>query len=245
MSQMRQARTYTFSSSDRVSRVSFAADPRASVHDSAVPPLPTPSSRIYQNQTRSFHQSQTTFDNDTGDLQLSPTQAHGPLPLSNADIAARASFGEEEFRKEVLQMPAMTLMRTGQQNDKNGLGELVLPPSILRNSVANSVSSGGSRVPAVPSPILKTNTSMGMMPPTNALSPDDMLRAYAAGRAATPSAPIAQNTGMRVLYSPASPAPVDNNPFRKSMAMRSEYTSSMYSGMVEEDGGHYPPGAAQ
>jgi len=140
----------------------------------------------------------------------------------------------------------MTLMRTGHQNDKNGLGELVIPPSILRNSVAQSTSSGGSRGTTVPPPILRTNTPMGMMAPTNALSPDDMLKAYAAGRSTgTPSAPIGQNNGMRVLYSPASPATVDTNPFRKSMASRSEYTNSMYSGLAEDNDGAHSGATAQ
>jgi len=105
----------------------------------------------------------------------------------------------------------------------------------------------------------------GMTSPNGpALSPDALLRAYAAGRPlASPSTP--SNGGMRVLYQnepdamsvppqypqiqqfPASPtvsnrttlAPADSNPFRKSMAGRSAYTESMYSAMAYDDQAAY------
>lgn len=267
MSQLRIPRTVAPGvSTERISRVSFAADSRFSVDSQGIqPPLPSPGSRL--QATRSYHQGHS-FDEqrddveDARELQMSPTQTQGPFALSAADINARASGDDDDFRREVLKMPAMTLMRTGHSSvggsSSGAYGdELVLPGSPVTHSFASS-----PQQPSYPSPILKKNS---MALPTAALSPDDMLRAYASGRA-TP-VPVSVlgsgastvssggNTGMRILYAPSSPSgapsagttavegsglsPVENNPFRKSMARTTMYTESMYSGMAEEDGEVY------
>src|SRR5258708_25557406 len=266
---MSQLRGSVMASGERSSRVvSFASDPRHSLEAPQTPhTVASGSRRIY---TRSFHQAQNFGDEDDihNDLQISPRQSLGPAALSNAEIEVRASTGNESLRREMLQMPAMTLMRTGKQTAGPN-NDLILPAPILRDS---SSSTSGS--PAVPLPTFQATSPIppsrmgAMSPPMNpALSPDDLLRAYAAGRAPSvhPGTVLGSgaqtisggtaNTGMRILYSPsedsassqmvASPAykpiQIDNNPFRASMAARSVYTVSVYSGNVDVDGDHEDP----
>lgn len=254
MSQLRQPRASAYGSTERISRVSFAADARFSVNNETQPPLPSPPLSRLQ-ATRSYHQGHSfdepreTDEVDARELQMSPTQTQGPFSLSAADITARASGDDEDFRKEVLQMPAMTMMRTGHRS--SGAGEDLF----IQSPGANS-----SFGPSMPSPVLHKSaplSPMSMTLPVNALSPDDMLRAYASGRANTPVTPSVlgsgasmssgQNTGMRILYAPSdrpSPATEDTNPFRKSMARTTMYTESMYSGMADEDvDAHHHPTA--
>jgi len=273
MSQLRNSR---FSSGERSSRViSFATDPRQSAEGPHTPRTATGGHPIY---TRSFHQAQTFYDDNDSDLQLSPRQSRGPLTLSNSEIEARTSTGGESLRREMLQMPAMTLMRTGKQQANGPNNDLILPAPILRDSSSLSSNHAYHHAPMVPLPTFQPTTSpippptspsrMGTMsPPMNpALSPDDLLRAYALGRAGSVLGNGAQtvaggtaNTGMRILYtsspegsttassplpmvsSPASilstPVVVDNNPFRGSMAARSVYTDSVYSRNVDADVG--------
>lgn len=262
MSQLRASRISATGTGERSSRVvSFASDPRPSFESANSRPTVGVGNRVH---ARSFHQAQN-FDDDEDDgidgaLQISPRQSLGPPAISNAEIEARASTGNESLRLEMLQMPAMTLMRTG----KHATGpstDLILPAPILRQS-SSTVGSG----PAVPSPTLQVTSPIPprmatMSPPLNpTLSPDDLLRAYAAGRAppvypgtvlgggAQSVSGGTANTGMRILYGPPeevvvsrqmSPSPalaptqVDNNPFRRSMAARSVYTASMYSGNID------------
>jgi hypothetical protein len=91
MSQIRPgARTSAFG--ERVSRVSFAADPRPSgesrraangasraFHSAYIPPLPT------------RQDSRDDLDDDSGSGAMSPTQTQGPLNLTSEDIRERIS----------------------------------------------------------------------------------------------------------------------------------------------------------
>lgn len=260
-----RARGSVFESGERVSRISFAPETRLSTYsDKENPRLP---SAVRGLNVRSFHQGHTSFEDERPEdvdrgLNMSPTQTAGPSILHPGEIEARASTEHDTiFQREVLQMPAMTLMRTGGVSDT----ELVLPP-------VPATTAYGNALPTVPSPAHQPNSPVvpmtGVMPamssPTGpALSPDALLRAYAAGRPlASSSAP--SSGGMRILYQnepttpvapqypqiqqfPASPtvsnsttlAPADNNPFRKSMAGRSMYTESMYSAGVYDDDAAY------
>ncbi|TFK87247.1 hypothetical protein K466DRAFT_491184 [Polyporus arcularius HHB13444] len=200
MSQLRPGlRTSAFE--NRVSRVSFAADPRPSVesrrarqsrsfHNGYVPPLPE---RQYSTESSS-----------NASPILSPIQTAGPLSLTAEDIRARMTGQEANARPSIDEMmPALSMMRNGEFEG----GELLF------------------QAPMPPSPTHQTPTSpiMGAMPmqpmPANVMSPDDMLRAYAERRAmgaTSPGAPAVptpaanyNGTGMRTLYSPdhaASPA---------------------------------------
>lgn len=271
MEEMAYSRASVFESGERISRISFAPDTRLSTYsEKENPRLP---SAIRGLNARSFHQGHTSLDDDrpedvNRDLNMSPTQTAGPNILHPGEIVARASTeNDAAFQREVLQMPAMTLMRTGGAPDS----EFVLPP--VSSAPAAATPTYGDPLPALPSPAFQPNTPTtpmtGLMPAMNSptgpgLSPDALLRAYAAGRPlASPATPA--NGGMRMLYQnepttpvtpqypqiqqfPASPtisnsttlAPADNNPFRKSMAGRgSMYTESMYSAGAYDDEAAY------
>ncbi|CDO72000.1 hypothetical protein BN946_scf184943.g35 [Trametes cinnabarina] len=194
---------------NRVSRVSFAADPRPSTESRRnrqsrafhvghvpVPPLPN-----LQNSTESSSNSSPI---------LSPVQTAGPLTLTAEDIRARMGGQEAAPRPSVDEvMPALSMMRTGGEQDISN-DELLFKPQVT--------------MPAAPSPTHQAPKSpiMGVMPmqpmPANVMSPDDMLRAYAERRAmggaasGVPSLPAPaanyNGTGMRTLYSPDITSPV-------------------------------------
>lgn len=133
MEEMRRARQSVFTTGERQSRISFAPDTRMSYAEKENPRLP---SAVRGLNVRSFHQAHS-FEEEREDeydekhpvpnreLNMSPTQANGPALLQPGEIAARASSdNDREFQREVLQMPAMTLMRTG---GKGGDQDFVLP----------------------------------------------------------------------------------------------------------------------
>lgn len=269
MEEMRRARQSVFTTGERQSRISFAPDTRMSYAEKENPRMP---SAVRGLNTRSFHRA-TSYEEESPDrdLNMSPTQTNGPTLLHAGEIAARASSeNDREFQREVLQMPAMTLMRTDAKS-----GDFVLDhqqpasPAPAYTSMVSDVNG-----PSMPAPV-HTPMNGGMMPMSPglttgpALSPDALLRAYAAGRPlASSPAPGAQSSsgGMRILYQndtptptapqfpqphhyPASPSPVttlapgDNNPFRKSMAATERasnaYTESLYSAGAYEHDGAY------
>jgi hypothetical protein len=117
MEEMVHTRASVFESGERVSRISFAPDTRLSTYsEKESPRLP---SAVRGLNARSFHQGHTSFEDErpedvNRDLNMSPTQTAGPPILHPGEIAARASTENDvAFQREVLQMPAMTLMRTG------------------------------------------------------------------------------------------------------------------------------------
>lgn len=182
--------------SERVSRVSFAADVRPSVD----------SRRTGAGVSRAFHVGHLpplrTRNSDAEDL--SPTQTSGPFSLTADDIKARMSgnlsVGSRPSVDEV--WASLTMMRTGADNQGDEYLLPELPPT--------------PAPPAPPAPVHAGPLSpIDMMPmPASVMSPDDMLRAYAQSRMASPppGGPLAfpvpaatYNThGMRTLYSPTS-----------------------------------------
>jgi hypothetical protein len=169
------------STAQRVSRVSFANDPR-------------PKSRYTEKSVY-------------GDMppvpQIGTDQASGPLTLTAEDIRARME-GVDKGRSSMDGiLPALSMMRTGGGDISNVEGDDYLlweAPSTPQSP------------PALPAPVPTLDrTPVGMMPmPTsaNVMSPDDMMRAYAA-RAQSPSNPTfparaATGNTMRTLYSPAT-----------------------------------------
>ncbi|KAJ1303970.1 hypothetical protein OPQ81_008380 [Rhizoctonia solani] len=192
MSQVRPRALSSLTPSDRVSRVSFAADWRPSMGDSMRPTI------SHGTPTRAFHNATTVSD----DIELSPTQTHGPFSLSADEIRAKVAQGQEhprssvdgDLRNEILQMPAATHLRTGQTNGSDDF--LVRPDSM-------ALAYGGVEEIESPAPV------------HNVVSP--------AARTAGTSTP---SQGMRTLYAPAnadslSPEAAhgaeDRNPYRKSM----------------------------
>ncbi|CAE6439119.1 unnamed protein product [Rhizoctonia solani] len=209
MAQVRPRALSSLNASDRISRVSFAADSRPSMGDSMRPTI------SHGTPTRSFHNATTALD----DIELSPTQTNGPFSLSADEIRAKVAQGQEQgrpsfdgdLRNDILQMPAATHLRTGQANGSDDF--LVRPDSM-------ALAYGGVEEIEPPAPAHNTVSHTGMSMAAPNASPDDMMRAYAQARAATPS------QGMRTLYAPANadglgPAAAhgaeDKNPYRKSM----------------------------
>ncbi|EMD36089.1 hypothetical protein CERSUDRAFT_115995 [Gelatoporia subvermispora B] len=169
---------------ERISRVSFADAPRPSA----------------DRRTRAFHTGHLPplpTRQDSGDL--SPTQTVGPFSLTPEAIAARMS-SETVPRPSVDDMvPALSMMRTSMDDDGS-----VVPPSL---PAAAYTPSSAPEEPMSPIGGVMPMPSM----PAIAMSPDDMLRAYAERRtlhsapAVTIPAPSYNATGMRVLYSPSTP----------------------------------------
>lgn len=170
----------------RTSRISFATDTRPSVdrrtitsrafHSAFVPPVPT--------------------RQDSG--ELSPTQTSGPLSLSQEDITARVSTGDEVDDY----MPALNMMRTGGRDSSIDAEDYIIPRIAPKEDTIE--------LPAPPTPSHASASNK----PLPAMTPDEMLRAYAArsqiasppgSPAPTFPSPVASNGGMRVLYSPATP----------------------------------------
>ncbi|KAG8951909.1 hypothetical protein FRC03_012340 [Tulasnella sp. 419] len=228
----------------RVSRVSFAADPRPSLaaerhsiydrssmfttnsvntptrpyhrsenasDDEAVPPLP-PMSAYYANQ----HGNAASDE-----IQLSPTQTHGPYTLTPDQIRAR--LGEEEGRPsvdgELLKMPALTLMRT-----TNASNDYVVTPTSATNLINDGYVVPSPITPSIDTPTAsdvstRSRATSQYMPALNeptAMSPDAMLAAYAAkkkpskkGSLSGATATASANGGMRVLYAPQSSSSLD------------------------------------
>ncbi|OCH86291.1 hypothetical protein OBBRIDRAFT_738274 [Obba rivulosa] len=188
---------------ERVSRVSFADAPRPSA----------------DRRTRAFHTAHlpplpTRQDSD----ELSPTQTVGPFSLSAEDIAVRMSGDAPRPSVDSL-LPALTMMRNSGDftvyNDEHTVPPT--PPPMAHTPA-----------PAAEEPMSPIGGHMPMSPmPIIAMSPDDMLRAYAERRtfnaapAVTVPAPSYNATGMRVLYSPTSPPAVNTTLPASPMAVTS------------------------
>jgi hypothetical protein len=170
---------------ERVSRVSFATDPRPSVesrrgasrafHTSFAPPVPLPL--------------------DGEPRALSPTQTAGALALTPEDIRARIAGQEHRASASVdALMPALSMMRHDGADS-----------AYLFNAPAQAH-------PAPPTPAHAPTSPVGMMPmqpmPANVMSPDEMLRAYAERRQTAKPVPAVpapaasyHGGGRRTLYS--------------------------------------------
>ncbi|KAH8982086.1 hypothetical protein EDB92DRAFT_1820007 [Lactarius akahatsu] len=231
---------------ERVSRVSFAPDVRASsetrrtvqsraYHTSIVPPLPDRKWEIAQS-----------YAPGSEDGSISPTQTDGPQTLSIEDIQARLAGRDTSSRPSVdAVMPALRLMRTSDPSPgAHGEDESELLFSAQSGTFPAIPSPTHS--PRSPEPASAMSSFMPMQPmPANMMSPDDMLRAYAerratasAGIAGGPTVPspaytgVGAQGGMRTLYSPTqaqSQAATDN------LSTRRTTIGSQYSGYADED----------
>ncbi|TBU25268.1 hypothetical protein BD311DRAFT_669966 [Dichomitus squalens] len=238
MSQLRPGlRTSAFE--NRVSRVSFAADPRTS------------SESRRARQSRAFHTSSVVVpplpdrqhsseSSSNSSPILSPIQTAGPLSLTHEDIQARMAGGDAEHQSNYDEfMPALTMMRLGEQ----GGAQVEMPSAV--------------QMPTPPSPTHQAPKSpiLGAMPMqpmhANVMSPDAMLRAYAERRAMgatvpgspAPPTPAANynSMGMRVLYSPDTTAsaasstvyPVAASNSRKNLANTVYDDEDAYVGTAE------------
>ncbi|KZV65943.1 hypothetical protein PENSPDRAFT_737412 [Peniophora sp. CONT] len=212
---------------ERVSRVSFAPDTRPSMdsvsrksvasrafHTAIVPPLPT------RNDSGSDGLSSGT---------MSPTQTQGALPLSTDDIRAR--INEAPVRPSMDEMmPALRMMRSNDAED--------FPSPTTTNTTASHVTQYGAPVspPAIPPNSAGASSMSSFMPMAAAsMSPDDMLRAYAGRRVASPPPAAAGVTQPMPTYTGLYPATStfgagDEEMMRKSMAPTEGSRYSHYTG---------------
>ncbi|QRV81268.1 hypothetical protein RhiJN_09283 [Ceratobasidium sp. AG-Ba] len=230
MSQVRPRALSSLNASDRISRVSFAADSRPSLGDSLRP------SHSHNTPTRAFHRATIASD----DMEMSPTQTSGPFPLSADDIRAKVAQGQEhgrpsvdgELRDDILKMPAATHLRTGQNSSSE---DFILRPESMALAYDAYDAPGVSVEPPPPAAhsAMSPVGTMPMLPPS--ASPDAMMHAYAQAR--NGPSPAGSQQGMRTLYAPSnssnlSPsAAEDRNPYRKS-------TNSEISAYSETSGDH-------
>jgi hypothetical protein len=171
-------------------------------------------------------------DVSSGGIQsglTSPRQIGGPLTLTPEDIRRRMTLqnggngGQEGWRQSVDEVfGALSMMRTGNspaspdanaEDDDSG-DYLFAPPQEQEGETVFQYPGTPAPGSAFGSPAIPAASpfAMPMQPPT--MSPDDMLRAYAAKHASTISAspsplsagrsaevvPSLRDTGMRVLY---------------------------------------------
>ncbi|KZT66068.1 hypothetical protein DAEQUDRAFT_484081 [Daedalea quercina L-15889] len=194
MAQIRPGfRASTYSAADRqsrISRVSFAPDTR-------------PSSEY--RRTRAFHNGHVPPLPDTvmSPAELSPTQTSGPFSLSAEDIRAYMA-GEDASRSSIddAVAPALSMMRTGSSPSDDSY----VIPAIMKMPEPE--------LPMPPAPVVQAPSApqspiLGAMPmpsiPGVAMTPDDMLRAYAQRSLSSPppsvTPPPPYSGGMRQLYS--------------------------------------------
>lgn len=221
---------------ERVSRVSFAPDTRPSMdsvsrksvasrafHTAIVPPLPTRSD------------SNTASSDGTSSGAMSPTQTAGALPLSAEEIRARVSNANEPPVRPSMDevMPALRMMR---QNENEELfPNNFTTPSTLPTS-PGYITQFGAPVspPAVPPTSAGASSMSSFMPMAAAsMSPDDMLRAYAGRRVASPPPSAAAITQPMPTYTglyPTTPSGAMDEAGRKSMAPTEGSRYSHYTG---------------
>lgn len=223
MSQLRPGlRTSAFG--ERVSRVSFAADVRPSIE----------SRRTVAS--RAFHVGHvppvpTRQDSD----DLSPVQTQGAFSLTPEDITARIS-GEtsSQARPSMDEVwPSLSMMRTG--NDDTDAGDDYLLPS-----------QAPVEMPLPPTPVHAAPTSpIGMVPMSaSVMSPDEMLRAYAERKMASPpGSPVAfpaatlsyNSRGPRSLYSPSRAEPAFPSPTHIKQGSGESVMQTAYAAYVENE----------
>jgi len=246
---LRSSATSSQIMAERVSRISFAPDVRASsetrrtvasraFHTAIIPPLPDPEWEASQSPNRNSDQDET----------LSPTQTNGPEPLSVEDIQARLA-GETTSHPSVdAVMPALRMMRTG---DPSAETEGEEQPELLFSAQSATFPSIPSPAHSLqnPEPPSAMSTFMPMQPMhANVMSPDDLLRAYAERRAVGgasnvkgPSIPsptyagIGAQGGTRNLYSPTQPQAQAITTDRNNKRATVGTVGSQYSNFSVED----------
>ncbi|KAL5513887.1 hypothetical protein ACEPAG_2648 [Sanghuangporus baumii] len=219
-------------SAGRVSRVSFAADTRFSrtstgdglgsrgrpsvdsrragvpsraFHSAYIPPVPIPSRLSEYVPEVETNNSSDADDNNA--IMLSPTQRSGPLDLSADEIRARMNGDNENESRPSLDavLPALSLMRTG--NDSQA--DLLFSHSEHKQSqpmrVETSVPMPAAPPPAATakSPIMEAMPMTPLSAASAAMSPDEMLRAYAERR---------RTGGSGIASPPGTPAPTISFP---------------------------------
>ncbi|KAH8103230.1 hypothetical protein DFH11DRAFT_1734878 [Phellopilus nigrolimitatus] len=200
----------------RVSRVSFAADthfsrastgdnlssrgrpsadsrrtgvPSRAFHSAYIPPVPLP---LRQSEYVADAEASAGSDSEeVGSGMMSPTQREGPVDLSVDDIRARMENDGAPRHSLDEMMPALNMMRTMNGSQAELVERVEQQPAPIQMPIAVP-----TPPPAAKSPIID---AIQMQPvPTGAMSPDEMLRAYAERR----------RTGASIVSPPGTPNPV-------------------------------------
>lgn len=129
-------------------------------------------------------------------------------------------------------------MRTGTERSTDE-DEYIIPRTKLQED--------NFELPIPPTPTHPSTSPKVPATPTG-VTPDEMLRAYARSRVASPPgspapgnislaypAPVAANGGMRMLYSPATPATPVSVPGSETREMHHAYAYSQHGGEDHED----------
>lgn len=218
----------------RGSRISFAPStemgttnhghtPRSHKNSASIPRIGVNSG--YRGSSRrdsSFHvpkidpryrnNSQMVDAEETDDaLMMSPTQEQGAHPV-NMDRLRRSI--DDDVRNSMLAYPALEMVtQDGADQFANarpisgmsmGADSAYVPDAMVQEDDESNAHSSNHSVTMTQ----ETQMQTGMLPPTNAASPDEALRQYAAQRSAGPSPMPMSNNTMRTLYSTAaSPQP--------------------------------------
>ncbi|KAF5376519.1 hypothetical protein D9615_008578 [Tricholomella constricta] len=197
-------------------------------HSAYVPPVPTradvvstatalsvyPDSEVEVRDEKVVKKDRTGTSTGSGSPTLSPRQTSGPLTLTPDDIRARIQgrVPSQEMRTEQEEeydavMPALSMMRTGLEPSTPTATSTSFPGSTSTQDEYLFTPLPTPPAPIHPSPYSPSSYAFNTTPaspatPGAALSPDDMLRAYAERKAAAAAAssgpPSAFNT-------PASP----------------------------------------
>lgn len=165
-------------------------------------------------KTESQLRNTENFDEDDDEFMMSPTQEAGAKPLDFGNV--RRSI-DEDVRNSMLRYPALEMVT--QNGSESNLARPVsgmsigadsaYAPDAMVSDVDNEVMMNGPSTSVrsqSPQDYLQPRMQTGMLPPSNAASPDEALRQYAAQRAAG-SSPMPSNT-MRTLYSTEQPRTV-------------------------------------
>ncbi|KAF9553430.1 hypothetical protein CPC08DRAFT_767542 [Agrocybe pediades] len=197
------------SSTERVSRVSFAPDTRVSrvsfadsvsrpsgesrrtraFHSAYVPPVPALPDQ--QQQDKETEKNSGSVESDP--TSFSPRQTQGALTLTPEDIRSRITSKKSQEQAQSYPeekngfaefLPALSMMRTG-GDDKQGQDDFLFPtpvsPPPAYAKPATSISTAFASQQQQPAAMNSpVMSSMPMQPmPASVMSPDEMLRAYA------------------------------------------------------------------
>lgn len=133
------------------------------------------------------------IDNDD-EFLMSPVQEAGATPVNFNDL--RKSM-DDEFRNSVMAYPALTMM----DNDDQQVDGQTPDAEHVENEASEQIPQSQDDISSHSETAPAANLQTGMLPPTNATSPDEALKQYAAMRAAGTSSSASNQ--MRTLYSSA------------------------------------------
>lgn len=156
-----------------------ASIPRTSIYTASQPPA------VPRVDTQRFADN-VQDSTEEEDFVMSPTQNQGATPFNFETL--RKSM-DEDMRRSMLSYPALEMVDGGEQLQEEEIEEPVQQARPISEAVNDSAYASDAVV----------SSHTGMLPPSNANSPDEALKQYAALRAAAGPSPAPSMT-MRNLY---------------------------------------------